>query len=98
MFRQVKESDWKVFRRLHKVALERFCQRVIEEINRTTANCDGQYHRCYLKIFRLIEKHDKELGLAFDDTHRSTALLQLANVRGSDLTEEEFSQFSLDTR
>ena len=54
---------------------------------------------CYLKIFKLIEKRDKELGLAFDDPHRSTALIQLAHVRGSDLlTEEEFSQFSLDTR
>ena len=99
MFRQIKESDWKLFRRLHKVALQRFCRRVIEEINRTTAKCDGEYHQCYLKVFRLIEKRDKELGLAFDDPRRSTALIQLANVRGSDLlTEEEFSQFSPETR
>jgi len=28
----IKESDWKLFRRLHPVALERFCKQVIEEI------------------------------------------------------------------
>ena len=29
---EFKESDWKVFRRLHSVALERYCRRVLEEV------------------------------------------------------------------
>jgi hypothetical protein len=29
---EIKESDWKVFRRLHSVALERYCRRVLEEV------------------------------------------------------------------
>jgi hypothetical protein len=28
----IKESDWKVFRKLRELALERFCQRVLEEV------------------------------------------------------------------
>ena len=28
----IKESDWKLFRSLHGVALERYCQRVIEAV------------------------------------------------------------------
>ena len=42
----IKESDWKVFRRLHSVALERYCQRVLEEVKLATA-CNDSYHDCY---------------------------------------------------
>jgi hypothetical protein len=48
---EITESDWKIFRRLHAVALERFCQRVIGEINRASANCTENYHERYLEVF-----------------------------------------------
>ena len=38
----IKESDWKVFRRLNSVALERYCQRVLEEVKLATA-CNDSY-------------------------------------------------------
>ena len=28
----IKESDWKVFRKLREVALERYCERVLKEV------------------------------------------------------------------
>ena len=99
MTRQIKESDWKLLRRLHPVALERFCRRVIEEINNVTANCTGEYYKRYLEVYKLIKERDKEMGRAFDDPRRSTAFFLLANIRGSDLlTDDEFSKFSLETR
>lgn len=99
MVREIKESDWKLFRRLHPVALERFCHQVIEEINQATSNCTEGFHERYLEVFRLIKKRDKELGWAFDDMRRSNAFILLANIKESDLlTEEEFSQFSPETR
>lgn len=99
MTRQIKESDWKLFRRLHAVALERFYQRVIAEINQATSNCTEDYHKHYLEVYRLIRERDKEMALAFNDLSRSKAFFLLANLRGSDLlTDEEFSQFSLETR
>lgn len=99
MTRQIKESDWKLLRRLKPVALERFCQRVLAELNQATSNCAGDYHKRYLEVYELITKRDEELGRAFDDMRRSTAFFLLANIRGSDLlTEEEFSEFSLETR
>ena len=36
MRREIKEFDWKILRRLHSLALERFCERVIAEIERVT--------------------------------------------------------------
>jgi hypothetical protein len=99
MVREIKESDWKLFRRLRAVALERFCQHVIEEINHTTSNCTGDYHKRYLEVFSLIRKRDKELGRAFDDVRRSNAFILLASIKASQLlTDEEFSQFSQETR
>jgi hypothetical protein len=62
----IRESDWKVFRRLHSIALERYCQRILEEV-RLTAACNDSYHDCYLKVFRLIRDRDKTMAAAFDN-------------------------------
>jgi hypothetical protein len=95
---EIKESDWKVFRRLHSIALERYCQRVLEEV-RVAAECDADYHDCYRKVYRLIRNRDRTLASAFDDPRRSTALLLLANIIAERLlTEEELKQFSRDTQ
>jgi hypothetical protein len=99
MYREIKESDWKLFRRLHPVALERFCKKVLEEINQATSNCSEDYHQGYLEVFRLIMDRNEQMARAFDDTRRSTAIVLLTNIRESDLlTDEEFSQFSPETR
>ena len=36
MQRTITEPDWKVFRQLHPVALDRFCQRVLAEVDATS--------------------------------------------------------------
>lgn len=90
----IKESDWKVFRRLHSVALERYSQRVLEEVRLATA-CNDSYHDCYLKVYRLIQDRDKTMARAFDDLRRSTALVQLVIIINEGLlTDEELKQFS----
>lgn len=99
MVREIKESDWKLFRRLHAVALERFCQQVIEEINYATVQLYGRLSQALLEVFSLIRKRDKQLGRAFDDVRRSNAFILLATIKASQLlTDEEFSQFSQETR
>jgi hypothetical protein len=95
---EIKESDWKVFRRLHSIALERYCQRVVEEV-RVAAECKGDYHDCYRRVYRLIRDRDRTMAAAFDDPRRSTAFTLLANMIGEELlTEEELKQFSLETQ
>jgi hypothetical protein len=90
----IHESDWRVFRRLHSIALERFCKRVLEEV-RETAECKTDYHDCYRKVYRLIRNHDKRMAAAFDDPRRSNAYVLLANIIGEELlTAEELKQFS----
>ena len=49
MAREIKESDWKLFRQLHGIALERFSQRVLEEVRLAATDAKDGYHGCYLK-------------------------------------------------
>ncbi len=96
---QVPEADWKVFRQLRPVALERFCRRVLDEVVDLAAKDGGSSHDRYLAVFKLVKRRDKALADAFDDPGRSTALFQLAHIRGHGLlTEEEFARFSEATR
>jgi hypothetical protein len=52
MAREIRESDWRVFRRLHRIALERFSERVLEEVRLATTDAKDGYHECYLKFMR----------------------------------------------
>jgi hypothetical protein len=59
----------------------------------------SDYHKRYLEVFSLIMDRNEQMARAFDDTRRSTAIVLLSNMRESDLlTDEEFSQFSSETR
>jgi hypothetical protein len=98
--REIHAADWKRLRPWKDVALQRFCQRVLDEVQRLLAEpAGGSSHQRYLALFKLIEKRDDELADTFNDLRRSTALRQLAAMRGQKLiTDEEFAGFSPETR
>lgn len=99
MLRDIRESDWKVFRELRTLALDRFCQRVLAEVSRLSADPGTNSHKRYLEIYALLQRRDKELADSFNDPRRSTALIQLARIRFEELlTDEEFDRFSPETR
>lgn len=99
MQRVILESDWRLFRQLHPIALERFCQRVLAEVSQLAADPGRSSHDRYLAVFKLIQRRDEELADAFDDLRRSTAFQQLARIQFHDLlSEEEFNRFSPETR
>jgi hypothetical protein len=94
---EIKESDWKVFRKLHETALERYCLRVLEDVRRLIDKDTSSYHERYLKLWELIRNRDKTI--AFNDPRRSQAIIQLANIDAENLlTEDEINQFSDETR
>ena len=96
---RINESDWKVLRELHGIALERFCQRVIEEVESTIDSRSNGDHDCYVKVFDLLRKRDKQLARTFDDLRRSNALFLLANIKHARLlTDDELMRFSSETR
>ncbi|HAY26385.1 MAG TPA: hypothetical protein PK440_21175 [Candidatus Accumulibacter phosphatis] len=94
MAREIAESDWRLFRKLHAVALERFYARLLNEIEAASAAETGSHQR-YLDICRIIERGNLELSVTFSDLRRSTALLRIVSLRDRALlTEDELSGFS----
>jgi hypothetical protein len=99
MPRTIAEADWKVLRRVHRLALERYCERVLAEIERVTHNSAQSSHQRYLDIFKIIEQRNREMASIFDDPKRSNALTMLARMRSDGLlTDDEFSSLGEETR
>jgi hypothetical protein len=99
MMQEIKESDWKILRQLRSEALERFCKRVLLEIEGINSDSAKSFHQKYLDIYQTIDRRDKEIALTFNNPRRSTALTQLAAMKARGLlTDDEFLRLSQDTR
>jgi hypothetical protein len=93
--RDIKESDWKRFKSLREIALERFCERILDEISRISSDGSKSKHERYLAVYRLVRERDNGIDAIFDHLRRSTAVQQLCAFRSHDLmTEQELRQFS----
>lgn len=98
MTEQILEADWKIWKPLFAVALERFCQRTLAGAAKY-ATGDGTAHERYLKLYQYVKKRDKELGEVFDYFSRSWALVQIAlAVRKKLITPAELATFSQETQ
>ena len=96
---EIKESDWKLFRKVREPALERYCQRVLEDVGRIVDKKSSSYHERYLQLWELLRDRDKAIAIAFNDPSRSQAFIQLANIDAENLlTEDELNLFSDETR
>jgi len=97
--RGIAEADWRIFRELQPLALERFCERVLGEAQRLSKDAGKTRHERYLAVYRFIRDSDKDLAFAFNDMRRSTAVQHIARIRNLKLwREEEFARFSAETR
>lgn len=95
----ISESDWRVFKEVRVVALDRLYHRILSEC-RTVCDDDAlTAHNRYLKLYELIHNRDKDIQRAFDDFRRTTALTCLTSMWQLGLvTQTELDRFSLDTR
>ena len=94
---QIRESDWKRWRILSNVALDRFCERVLQRAAELSSGEDSAHAR-YLALYRFVRESDKELGRLFDGQSRSNAYFQIAGaVQSKLISREELSTFSEET-
>ncbi|WP_415757553.1 hypothetical protein [Pseudomonas sp. LT1P18] len=89
------ESDWKKFKELHKLALDRFCLGVLADA-KTIAQHDAlSAHARYRMLYRLMHDRDKDIVRTFDHYSRSSALIALRLMVKHDLlTDAELSVLS----
>ncbi len=97
--RDVSEADWKIFRELREFALERFCSRVLDELETLRLDASRSQHQRYLAVYRLVQDRDQELAHAFNNPRRSQLIVQLAAIHAYGLlAPDELSRFTSQTR
>jgi hypothetical protein len=91
----ISESDWKTFKKLRALALERFSQQILDEVQAISSKSGPTAHERYLEVYRHIHERDEEVANAFNRFSRSTALLSLRLIRSLNLlTDTELSGLS----
>ena len=93
------ESDWKIFREIREVALERFCGQVLADLAPVCSDESRTLHERYLEAHRLLKDRDRKLAQAFDGPRRSQMHWQLSAMHALGLLEpDELTRFSPTTR
>jgi hypothetical protein len=93
------ESDWKLFRELREVALERLCERVLDEATTVISDSACTHHERFGQLFGLIRDRNHDIARGFDGPKRSAMLAQLAVIHSLGLLEpSEIARFSTETR
>lgn len=91
----IAESDWKKFKELYKLALDRFCSGVLANTETIAQNGALSPHARYLTLYQLMHNRDKDMGRTFDRYSRSGAMMSLRSMVMHDLlTDEELSVLS----
>ena len=79
--------------------MERFCKQILLEIELINSDHTKSFHQKYLDIYEVLHQRNQEVAQTFDNLRRSTALVQLASMKGRGLvTEDEFLRFSQETQ
>jgi hypothetical protein len=93
------ERDWRVFRELRPVWLQRYCAKVNQQVLKKLSDSRRSEHERYIDVYRFIQKKDRELGDAFNDFRRSTATRQISVIRSLGVvSEQEVARFSDQTQ
>ena len=96
---EMKGSDWKKFRAIHEVALDRFCEKVVEEVKRIAADGALSNHEKYVDILQFMLARMKDIERTFDNPRHSTAVIALADMKEEGLVkDDELNEFGDEVR
>lgn len=98
MAEHLPEQDWKRWRVLAPVLLNRFCESAVANATKY-AERESSGHEKFLALDRFVAECNENISIVFDDSRRSRALMQIvaAVVRGI-MSETELSSFSEETQ
>ncbi len=93
------ESDWKLFRELREVALERLCERILDDAKDVISDSASSHHERFGRLFGLIRDQNNDIARAFDGPKRSSMLAHLGVIHSLGLLEPgDLARFSVKTR
>lgn len=91
----ITEKDWKLFKKIHPIALERFSERVLNASQGIFSNEQLSAHDKYIQLYEIFHQSNKRMAQLLDDYRRSTAIMQINLLFAESLiTQAELSQFS----
>jgi hypothetical protein len=98
MHRQIPEPDWKEWRKLSSIALERFCTRILQKAATFSQGAESAHQR-YLRLYRYLRSRDADIAAVFNDQRRSNAYQQIASaVAKRIVSRDELVVFSEETQ
>ena len=94
--RDIPEKDWKHFRSLNELIINRFSKDTISQISQIIASKEIESkHEKYLKVYEYVRERDKILDNQLRDFRRSNAKLKILEIYRMGLIKpQEFDQFS----
>jgi hypothetical protein len=99
MANDLKDADWQIMTQLQPIALERFCERTLGEIEQIVSDAGRTRGERCLEVLDLAEHRNRERMEIFEHAQQSTALPQLVLMHSHSLiTPEELARFSTETR
>ncbi len=95
----IPEKDWKVFRDLHGTLMERFCERVLQEVVRVASNPNQDPSERFFAVSKLMRQSSKDMN-DLGDHRRSTAFFIIARMHNREklFLADEFEKFSQESR
>lgn len=85
----MKESDWKIFKKIKEKAIDLFCSKALAEFEEVINDKSGGSHETYTLLYKLVQNRDKHMALLFDGHSRSQAHLQLLAMRAEGLADKD---------
>lgn len=85
----MKESDWKIFKKIKENAIQLFCNNALNEFEEIVKDRNENSQETYTLLYRLVINKDKHIAILFDGHSRSKAHLQLLAIRGENLADEK---------
>lgn len=99
MRNEVSKSDWKHFKAIREVALERLCARILDNICETASDKTKTSHERFLAVYQLVNDSNRDVARGFDFLSRSRMFLQLVSMQQMNLIEQtEVEGFSEEVR
>lgn len=95
----VSDNDWKKYRELHELALDRFCQGALANAQTIAQNEALSAHARFRTLHRMMRSRDKDLASMFNTSQRSEVWLSLMlMVAHGLLSDEDLSVLSEELR
>lgn len=84
----MKETDWKVFKKIKVQALDAYCRNSLRQFEGVIQDKQGTAHERYLHLYDLVQQRNELMAKMFDGHSRSGAILQLMFIRREGLADE----------